>query len=138
MAMGGGSATKRSQLRAKDLLWWFIYRPPFLCVCVCVVCVCVCDVSQPPSHVCVCAGGSGVVGVGGTRMPCECRGFFEIWQQIGQARSLFIYSFSNLLMFVWPKAFLARPTWPSAVRLISRGTRWENGKRGHLSKRTRF
>jgi len=37
------------------------------CVCVCVVCVCV-DVSQPPSHVCVCAGGSGVVGVGGTRM----------------------------------------------------------------------
>jgi len=36
MAMGGGSATKRSQLRAKDLLWWFIYRPPFLCVCVCV------------------------------------------------------------------------------------------------------
>jgi len=37
-----------------------------VCVCV-VVCVCV-DVSQPPSHVCVCAGGSGVVGVGGTRM----------------------------------------------------------------------
>jgi len=39
-----------------------------VCVCVCMlVCVCV-YVSQPPSHVCVCAGGSGVVGVGGTRM----------------------------------------------------------------------
>lgn len=62
---------------------------------------------------------------------CVCVG-------VGQARSLFIYSFSNLLMFVWPKAFLVRPTLPSAVRLISHGTRWENGKRRHLSKRTRF
>jgi len=58
MAMGGGSATKRSQLRAKDLLWWFIYRPPFLCVCVCVcwlcVCVCVCDCVCVCVCLCVC------------------------------------------------------------------------------------
>lgn len=68
------------QLRAKDLLWWFISCPPL-------------------------------------------SSSLQLLSSLA-ARSLFIYSFSNLLMFVWPESVLADPSGPAAVVLISPGPHW--------------